>query len=134
MNESPEPDPLVFTPVPVLPCFDGWTPVRQRDFILALSVMGSVLHAVRAVGKTKQSAYAQRKRPGAESFAAAWDTALQMGYDSVFERAMERAVQGVVEPRYYKGKQVGTRRRYDYRLAFAAISEPRPRPQPVRQR
>jgi hypothetical protein len=47
---------------------------------------------------------------------------------------MERAIQGVVEPRYYKGEQIGMRRRYDYRLAFAAISERRPRPQPVRAR
>ena len=128
--EIGDPDPLAFTPVPVLARHDGWTPLRQRDFILALSVMGSVLHAARAVGKTKQSAYTLRKRPGAASFARAWDAALQMGYDQALGEAIERATHGVIAPRFYKGKQVGTRLRYDFRLALAALSEPQPRPQP----
>jgi hypothetical protein len=124
-----DPDPLAFTPVALERAHhNGWSPRRQRDFIAAMAAMGTVLHAARAVGMTKQSAYSLRNRPGAESFAAAWDVALQMGYDEAFGQAMARAIHGITTPRYYRGKQVGTRLRFDYRLALAVLnarSQPR---------
>jgi hypothetical protein len=124
-----DPDPLAFVPVALDRVrHDGWTPRRQRDFITALSEMGTVLRAARAVGMTKQSAYKLRERPGAERFAAAWDCALQMGYDRMFGLAMDRALNGIVTPRFYKGKQIGTRQRFDYRLALAVINAPPPPP------
>lgn len=125
---------LAFTPVPfdrVRP--DGWTERRQRDFITALAAMGSVLHAARAVGMTKRSAYQLRGRPGAESFAAAWDVALAIGYADFFELALERARHGVTTPRFYKGKQVGTRHRIDWRLAIAALNGTPPAPPQLRK-
>ncbi len=123
--EAEEPDPLAFTPVALDRVrHNGWTERRQRDFIAALAVMGTVLRAARAVGMTKQSAYNLRDRPGAESFAAAWDVALQMGYDDAFGQAMERAIHGITSPRFYRGKQVGTRHRFDYRLALAVLNAP----------
>ena len=127
-SEADEPDPLAFTPVVLERVrHDGWSERRQRDFIAALAAMGHVLRAARAVGMTKQSAYTLRDRPGAESFAAAWDCALEMGYDDRFGEAMERARHGIVSPRFYKGKQIGFRHHYDYRLAFAVLNAP-PRP------
>jgi len=114
---------LQFTPVVfdrVRP--DGWTERRQRDFITALAAMGSVLHAARAVGMTKRSAYQLRNRPGAESFANAWDEAHSLGYAKAFDQALERATIGVTTPRFYKGKQVGTLHRFDWRLAMAALN------------
>jgi len=126
--EAGEPDPLAFTPVALERVHHhGWSPRRQCDFIAALATMGTVLYAARAVGMTKQSAYNLRNRPGAESFAQAWDAALQMGYDRIFDLAMDRALNGVVTPRFYKGKQVGTRHRFENRLALAALNPP---PQP----
>ena len=41
-----------------------------------LAETGSVMGACEAVGMSRKSAYALRARPGAESFAAAWDAAL----------------------------------------------------------
>ncbi len=115
-------DPLAFTPVPTGSTrHDGWTPERQARFLQALAVMGVVSRAACAVGMSKQSAHALRLRPGAETFASAWDCALAMGRDRAFEIAMDRAQNGVVAPRFYKGRQVGTVRRFDYRLALAAI-------------
>jgi hypothetical protein len=70
---------------------------------------------------SKQSAYKLRERPGAESFAAAWD------------QALERARIGIVTPRYYKGKQVGTRHRLDFRLALAALNGSPPAPPQLRK-
>ncbi|MDT8757917.1 hypothetical protein MZO42_04340 [Sphingomonas psychrotolerans] len=128
-SEAEELDPLAFVPVALDRArHDGWTPRRQHDFIMALSEMGTVLRAARAVGMTKQSAYKLRERPGAESFAAAWDCALQMGYDRMFGLAMDRALNGIVTPRFYKGQQIGTRHRFDYRLALSAINTPPPPP------
>ena len=122
-------DPLAFTAVPGAGMrHDGWTPRRQYDFIQALAVMGVVSRAARAVGMSKQSAYKLRDRPGAESLVAAWDVALAMGYDRAYELAVEQARNGITTPRFYKGKQVGTRHRYDHRLAMAALDPPAPPP------
>ena len=107
----------VFTPVP-RKCerHDGWTPERQRDFIAALAETGSVDAAARAVDMAPRGAYALRREPGAESFREAWRAALDCGVERIEDIAMERAINGVEEPVYSYGKQVGTRRRYNDRL------------------
>jgi len=64
---------IAFTPVPLRPRSDGWTAELQLRFIRALSRGLTPGEAARSVGKNRQNAYALRKRPGAESFAAAWD-------------------------------------------------------------
>lgn len=132
--EDDGPSALDFTPVPLERVHhNGWTERRQRDFITALAAMGSVRHACRAVGKTRQSAYKLRERPGAESFSAAWDVAISIGYCDAFDRALERAKIGVITPRFYKGKQVGTRHRLDFRLAMAALNGSPPTPPQLRK-
>ena len=78
---------------------------------------------------SRKSAYGLRKREGAERFARAWDNALFQGRQRIFDFVIDRAINGVTVPRYYKGKQVGTRHRYDYRGIVAALSEPNPPPQ-----
>jgi hypothetical protein len=70
---------LLFMPVPLKPRHDGWTPDLQRRFILALASGLGPAAAARSVGKNRPTAYALRKRPGAESFAVAWDEALKLG-------------------------------------------------------
>ena len=65
-----------FYPVPTRTRRDGWTIERQADFLGMLAETGSVIGACEAVGISRKSAYALRARPGAESFAAAWDAAL----------------------------------------------------------
>src|SRR3954471_3926557 len=69
----PTPPVIAFTPVPLRRRADGWTAELQLGFILALSRGLSPGEAARSVGKNRQNAYALRKRPGAASFAAAWD-------------------------------------------------------------
>jgi hypothetical protein len=64
-----------FLPVPLVARHDGWSPVRQGDFIGVLAETGSVTRAAAAVGMSRASAYKLRAAPGAESFAAAWDAA-----------------------------------------------------------
>lgn len=70
-------DLLDFTPVPRrTKRVDGWTPELQQAFIAALSVAGSARRAAKALGKSATGVIALRQRPGAESFAAAWDAAM----------------------------------------------------------
>ncbi len=65
-----------FTPVPVRARADGWTPLRQAEFIGMLAQTGSVSAAAEFVGMARETAYRLRGKPGAEEFAAAWDAAL----------------------------------------------------------
>ena len=112
-------DAPAFDPVPTTPRHDGWTPDRQRRFIEALATLGAVAKACRAVGLSTASAYKLRDRPDAESFAAAWHLALQMGRDRVWERAMDRALNGYIRSTRYRGEVTGYRHVFDNRLAFA---------------
>jgi hypothetical protein len=64
------------TPAAPLHRCDEWTPERQSDFLGRLAETGCVAAAARFVGATGESAYRLRDKPGAESFAAAWDSIL----------------------------------------------------------
>jgi hypothetical protein len=105
--------------VPVLrkPRKDGWTPQRQLDFIRALADMGCVEQAAREVGMSVTSCYRLRNSPGAESFAAAWDTALAHAARKLVDLAFDRAIHGSDEPVFDKqGRRVGRRMRQNDRL------------------
>jgi hypothetical protein len=114
-------DQLAFTPVPVRPRRDGWSPQCQRAFILRLALCGSPGAAARAVGKTRRSAYRLRAHEGAESFALAWDKAAQWGQDSRLDFALERAIAGEVRPYYYRGRKCGENIRYSDGLTIAVL-------------
>ena len=68
-----------FHPVPSRARADGWTPLRQAEFLGHLALTRSVSAAARAVGMARETAYRLRRRAGAEGFAAAWDTVLGGG-------------------------------------------------------
>lgn len=119
-------DPIPFTPVPTAPRHDGWTPARQRAFIDALGLCGMVAAAAREVGMTPKSAYRLRQRAGAESFAAAWDVAVGQGRAVATDAAITRAIEGVAEPVFRGGLQVGERRRYNDRLLIAVLRQWKP--------
>jgi len=121
----PEEEILDFAPVPLGRArHDGWTVERQRRFVLALAAMGTVAHAARAVGMGPVSAYALRKRPGAESFAAAWDRALDHGRTRMLDFAMERALHGVTTIRLRLGGVIDVERGPDRRTIMAVLKQP----------
>jgi hypothetical protein len=70
-------DQIDFIPVP-RKCKrrDGWTADRQRGFIAALARGLDPEQAAQTQGLTGNGAYQLRKAAGAESFAAAWDSAV----------------------------------------------------------
>ena len=97
---------------------DGWTPGKQHDFIQALAECACVNEAAAAVGMTARSAYRLRARPDASAFRQAWDIALDYAIRNLSDAAYGRALHGVATPVFYKGEQVGERRRYDERLTM----------------
>ncbi|MBB4152948.1 hypothetical protein GGQ80_000836 [Sphingomonas jinjuensis] len=115
-------DPLAFTPVPTSRArHNGWTPERQRRFIAALAMIGLVSVAAREVGMSAKSAYALRKRAGAEEFAIAWDRAVGSGQAHARSTAVERAIHGTLVPVFHRGKRVGARRVFDNKLLVVAL-------------
>jgi hypothetical protein len=95
---------------------DGWTEDRQRRFIAAIADTGSVHAACKAVNMSQAGAYHLRRQPGAQSFRAAWQAAIDLGVQRIEDVAMDRALNGVDVPVYSYGKLVGTRTAYNDRL------------------
>ena len=114
--------PFPFTPVPSASTrHDGWTPARQGAFLEQLCRIGMVSAAAQAVGMSAKSAYALRKRAGAENFSAAWDKAVKEGRFRSLSTAIDRCLNGVATPVFYRGRKVGERLRYDTSLLIATI-------------
>ncbi|APE27984.1 hypothetical protein [Aurantiacibacter gangjinensis] len=101
---------------------DGWTVQRQSVFLRELAASHSVKQAARAAGMSRQSAYALRARLKGEPFDLAWNAALRCRFDALAEEAMDRAMNGVEVPHFYRGELVGTSRRYDERLTVALLA------------
>lgn len=117
-----------FTPVPRQSNrHDGWTEARQNAFVDALAEYGMVCAAAEKVGMGTASAYRLKQADGAESFAAAWDAALLTGMARLSDIAMDRAINGVAVPKYYKGEQIGETRWYDNRLLMFMMRQTQPR-------
>jgi hypothetical protein len=115
---------IPFTPVPFARNqHNGWSPSQQRRFISALAVMGSVRHAAKAIGMGRASAYRLRERAGAESFASAWDLALNEGRGRMFAYAMERAINGVTTVRVMRGGALTLSAGPDMTLVRASLRE-----------
>ena len=106
-----------FVPVRVRPRKDGWSEAKQRRFIEQLADTACVEAAARAVDMSVQSAYALRRAPGGESFAAAWNAAIQQGALKLVDIAFDRAIHGSDEPVFDRdGNRVGRRMRQSERL------------------
>lgn len=103
-------------PLPASPRHDGWTSARQLRFIEELSVSGNVTQAAQTVGMSRSSAYQFRNRDLDSPFAKAWAIGLLQAAETLAETAFARAIEGQVTPVFYKGEQIGERRRYDNRL------------------
>jgi hypothetical protein len=105
-----------FAPVPRKYRYDGWTVERQRAFIEALADTGSVRAAAQRINMSAEGAYYLRRQPGAEGFRAAWEAALDHGIQRLADIAIERAMEGVAVPVFYRGEQCGEKRWYNDRL------------------
>jgi transposase len=114
-------DLLHFTPVPVRGRRDGWTDRRQYFFILALARGDSITKAAALLGMSRKAAYALRARPGAEGFAAAWDSAQSRAAErrlaALPPTLAQRALHGEWHPRFHQGQLIG----WDHKPANARL-------------
>jgi len=100
----------------------GWTEERQRGFIAALARCGSVKAAAKHVGLSPRTVYRLLDMDGADSFAAAWDQAMDIGLARIRADALERALSGAFVPVYRRGKLVRVEYRRCDKLAMALLS------------
>jgi hypothetical protein len=93
----------------------------MADFLRQLSATHSVSAAAKSVGMSRQSAYRLRSRLKGRAFDLAWDTAFHHSYQNLPYAALDRALNGIEVPHYYKGELIGTSRRFDERLTVALL-------------
>jgi hypothetical protein len=121
------PDFLDFTPVPVRAQRNSWAPRLQRLFVLSLARGAGPGEAARRLGRSRQSAYRLRSRPGGESFAAAWDRAAAFSL-SARSAAADRVpglygLETILVPRFYRGRLIGFVQREDTAGAMRVLRQ-----------
>ncbi len=117
--------PPFFHPVLLRSREDGWSVVRQCEFLAQLYLTGSVAAAARTTGMSRASAYRLRERAGAEGFAHAWDAVLvppgsgrltgpDIDWRKVTHQALVSRVEwGLVQPVLHQGRMTAIRRKAD---------------------
>jgi hypothetical protein len=123
----PLPPFLRFTPAPLRTRHDGWNAALQRRFILTLARGASISEAARSIGKSRQTAYALRDKPGAEGFAAAWDAAFDFARQARAAAApapmMSEGFEAMLVPRFYRGRLVGFVQRPDHKAVLRTLAQ-----------
>ena len=110
------PEELAFTPVEQrTKRWTGITAQKQRMFIAHLAATGAVSMAAKVAGHSTSAFYQLRKRGDADSFAAAWDRAVEAGARRVADLLMEYAIYGVPETISKRGQVILERRRPNIR-------------------
>lgn len=106
----------------------GYPPTTQAEknrFLAKLkSSVGNVAAAARAAGIARSTVY--KLRDTDLDFAMAMDEVLESVYDDMEQELHRRAVKGVPEPVYYKGRIVGQIRKKSDRLLEFALKGVRP--------
>ncbi len=102
------------------------TPDRQRAFIRALAETGCVELAAKVIGNAAGSLYSLKLQVGAESFAAAWDKAVQHGARQIRDILVDHAINGTPEYIYKDGELVAERRVFNYRMMMWIVAHAMP--------
>jgi hypothetical protein len=110
--------PFTTTPSPARQ--DGWSPERKLRFLDRLAATGNVRAACAAVGMSRETAYALRRRDAL--FGRGWAAALMLAREIVAELFADKATEGIEEEVWYRGELKGTRRRFDARLLLAHMA------------
>lgn len=107
------------------------TTIQKSDFLQKLrSRMGHIAKAAQAAKVSRSTIYNHRNTD--PDFKAAWDDVIDEICDDAEAELHRRAVKGVLEPIYYKGKKVGSIRKFsDSGLQFLLRAK---RPEIYRER
>ena len=104
---------------------DGFSAERKLLFLALLRDGTSVLDACALAGVSNRTAYNHRHRDPA--FARDWGLAVRTYRLPLELAAYQRGVEGIEEPVYAYGKQVGTRRHYSDALLRMLLAGEKPR-------
>jgi hypothetical protein len=104
---------------------DGFSAERKQLFLTALRSGAGVLDACALVGVSNRTAYNHRDRDPV--FARDWGLAVRMHRAPLELAAYRRGVEGIEEPVYCHGKQIGTRRLYSDALLKLLLAGEKPR-------
>jgi hypothetical protein len=103
---------------------NGFGPEKQAVFLEILAEKGNVSAAAKFVGISRTEAYRTYQRD--ETFAALWDEALEIACDILEAEAHRRAVEGVDEPVFYRGEEIGAIKKYSDTLLLRLLEAHRP--------
>lgn len=99
---------------------------KRNAFLTALILNGGLAEpAARDVGYTS-TAFLRKIKRDDEDFSEAWDEAIEAAGDLIEAEVYRRAVHGVMEPVYFKGKISGYILKYSDRLAELLLKRHRP--------
>jgi hypothetical protein len=105
----------------------GWTPRKQAAFLGLLAETRCVRTAARRLGMSRETAYRLRRKPGAGSFAAAWDAALGRARCPTRkvtpEELRQRVHFGLLQPRLYRGRYTATLWKADNCAVLRALAQ-----------
>lgn len=96
----------------------------REQFILNLADGGHVMESAKLAGVGRRTVYDERQRN--EEFALQWADAIEVSTELLEKEAQRRAVDGVEEPIYYKGDEVGRVRKYSDTLLIFLLKGRRP--------
>lgn len=110
---------MVSSPLRATPAERYVRPVPRSEaaddmFFEVLSLGYPVSRAAESAGYNRTLVY--RWRGQDRDFAQRWRHALRLALEVAQEEAMQRALEGVEEPVFQRGAQVGTRRKFSDRL------------------
>ena len=102
------------------------TPKRdwKPAFIEVLRTTGNVTLAAQHAGQSRNQVHDVRQR--SKRFAAQWDNALEEATDLLEAEARRRAFTGIDKPVFYKGKVVGSTKKYSGPLLMFLLEAHRP--------
>lgn len=98
---------------------DGWTGEVMAKFLESLAETGIVMDACDAAGKSRETAYALRRRN--PLFARAWELALGNARDRLADTLLARSLEGNVEQFIKDGVIVAEKHFIDNRLGLAIL-------------
>lgn len=97
---------------------------RRETFLDVLAETANVSLAAQAAGIHRRTAYVWKDKNA--QFAKAWAEAEEKAADTLEEEARRRAVEGVQEPVFYQGQEVGQVRRHSDTLLIFLLKARRP--------
>ncbi|WP_237714812.1 MULTISPECIES: hypothetical protein [Pelosinus] len=98
--------------------------IKKRTFLAVFSECGNVTKSAEIAGCARQTHYDSMAND--PEYVLAFDQAKEAAADKLEQEARRRAVEGVAEPVFYQGKQIGTVQRYSDNLLMFLLKGERP--------